>query len=129
MRNIARLALLVVLFATAGLSAQQGPGKADLAPFVETETVTPGSDVHVALRVRLPEGYHMNSNKPLDPLLIPVVLTIPPPDQTLPAGISVSEIVFPAAKNLNQRGTILSVDSAASRASLPSAHGALAGPG
>ena len=109
MRNIARLALLVVLFATAGLSAQQGPAKADLASFVETDTVTPGSDVHVALRVRLPEGYHMNSNKPLDQLLIPVVLTIPPPDQTLPAGISVSELVFPAANDLNQRGTILSV--------------------
>jgi thiol:disulfide interchange protein len=59
--------------------------------------------------VELPEGYHMNSNKPRDPLLIPVVLTIPPADQSLPSGISVSEVVFPAATDLNQRGTILSV--------------------
>ncbi len=110
MRNTARLALLaVLLFATAPLFAQRGPAKADLTPLVETETVTPGSDVRLALTVQLPEGYHMNSNKPRDPLLIPVVLTIPAPDQALPAGVTVSEIVFPAATDLDQRGTVLSV--------------------
>ena len=51
----------------------------------------------------------MNSNTPRDPLLIPVVLTIPAPDQALPAGVTVSEIVFPAATDLDQRGTVLSV--------------------
>ncbi|MFN7985189.1 MAG: protein-disulfide reductase DsbD family protein [Vicinamibacterales bacterium] len=110
MRITARLALLaVLLFATAPLFAQRGPAKADLTPLVETDTVTPGSDVRLALTVQLPEGYHMNSNKPRDPLLIPVVLTIPAPDQALPAGVTVSEIVFPAATDLDQRGTVLSV--------------------
>ena len=115
MRNTVRLVVLAVLLAAAGLSAQVvlsaqgGPAKAGLTPLVENETVTPGSNVRVALQVQLPEGYHMNSNKPRDPLLIPVVLTIPPADQTLPPGVTVSEIVFPAAADLNQRGTILSV--------------------
>lgn len=98
--------VVVALFVSAPsfLSAQRGPAKADLTPLVETETVTPGSDVHVALQVQLPEGYHMNSNKPRDPMLIPVVLTVPAPDQTLPAGITVSEVVFPAPTDLVQRG-------------------------
>ena len=98
-----------MLGATVGLSAQRAPGKAELTPFVETDTVAPDSEVHVALTVQLPEGYHMNSNKPRDPLLIPVVLTIPPADQQLPSGFTATELVFPAATDLNQRGTVLSV--------------------
>ncbi len=96
--------LLALLSAPSFLSAQRGPAKADLSPLVETATVTPGSEVRVALQVQLPEGYHMNSNKPRDPMLIPVVLTVPAPDQALPAGITVSEIVFPAPADLEQRG-------------------------
>ncbi len=98
------LAAVLLLSSTAFLSAQRGPAKADLSPLVETATVTPGSDVRVVLQVQLPEGYHMNSNKPRDAMLIPVVLTVPSPDQPLPAGITVSEIVFPAPTDLVQRG-------------------------
>ena len=103
MRTAVRLAALLLL-APAFLSAQRGAAKAELTPLVETDTVTPGSEIHVALRVQLPEGYHMNSNKPRDPMLIPVVLTVPSPDQPLPAGITVSEIVFPQPTDLKQRG-------------------------
>jgi len=110
MRTSARLvALLLLLLAPALLVAQRGPAKAELAPVVETDSITPGSDVRVALKVQLPEGFHMNSNRPRDPLLIPVTLAIPGPNQTMPAGVSVSEIVFPEAKDLDQRGTVLSV--------------------
>jgi thiol:disulfide interchange protein DsbD len=105
MRHTIRFIVLAALFATAGVSAQRGPGKAELTPIVETETVTPGSEVHVALKVLLPEGYHMNSNKPRDPNLIPVVLTIPSPEQPLPAGITVLEIVFPQPSELKSRGS------------------------
>jgi cytochrome c biogenesis protein CcdA/thiol-disulfide isomerase/thioredoxin/DsbC/DsbD-like thiol-disulfide interchange protein len=107
MRNRSRLASLVVFLAL--LSARlpaQAPAKAELTPLVETEAVTPGSEIHVALKVQLPEGYHMNSNKPRDPMLIPVVLSVPPTaDQQLPAGITVSEIVFPTPTDLKQRGS------------------------
>ncbi|MEQ1728723.1 MAG: cytochrome c biogenesis protein CcdA, partial [Vicinamibacterales bacterium] len=105
MRNNALLvALALFVSAPSFLWAQRGPAKADLSPLVETATVTPGSEVRVALQVQLPEGYHMNSNKPRDPMLIPVVLTVPSPDQPLPAGITVSEIVFPSPADLVQRG-------------------------
>jgi len=104
MRTTARLAVFAILFATASLSAQRGPGRAELTPLVETETVTPGSEVRVALQVQLPEGLHMNSNRPRDPMLIPVVLTVPSPEQSLPPGITVSEIVFPKPTDLQQRG-------------------------
>ena len=111
MRTSARLvAALLFLLAPAVLVAQRVPAPADLAPIVETETITPGSEVHVALQVTLPEGFHMNSNKPRDPLLIPVVLSIPGPKQEpLPAGVSVTELVFPEARDLKQRDTVLSV--------------------
>src|SRR4051812_47226065 len=100
----ARLAIVFLLLAPAWLSAQRGPTKAEVAPLVETETVTPGSDVRVALQVELPDGYHMNSNKPRDSSLIPVVVSVPSPDQAMPDGVSLAEIVFPSPTDLKQRG-------------------------
>ena len=41
----------------------------------------------------------MNANRPRDPSLIPFVLTVEPP-----AGTTVTEIVYPAASDLEQRG-------------------------
>ncbi|MGE0449715.1 MAG: cytochrome c biogenesis protein CcdA [Vicinamibacterales bacterium] len=96
-------ALLIVLFAP-GLAAQGGPARATLTPLVEHERVPPSSELRAALRVSLPEGYHMNSNQPRDPLLIPVVLNVPAPSGALPSGVTVSEIVFPPAADLLQRG-------------------------
>lgn len=104
LRKSALLLALTAFFGSAAPQAQRGPAKAELTPLIETETVVPGSEVRVALQVQLPEGYHMNSNKPRDPMLIPVVLTIPAPDQQLPAGVTLKEIVFPAPADLQQRG-------------------------
>ena len=70
MRTSARLVAVLLLLAPALLVAQRGPAKAELAPVVETDTITAGSEVRVALKVQLPEGFHMNSNKPRDPLLM-----------------------------------------------------------
>jgi thiol:disulfide interchange protein DsbD len=55
--------------------------------------------VRAALRVSLPEGLHTQSNKPRDPLLIPTVLTIDGP-----AGVTVTEVVFPPSTDLKQAG-------------------------
>ena len=46
---------------------RRGPANAEVTPIVERRTATPGSIVRAALQVRLPEGYHTNSNKPRDP--------------------------------------------------------------
>jgi cytochrome c biogenesis protein CcdA len=110
LRRILGLTALAIVTATCNVVAQRPPSQAELTPVVETSAVTPGSKVRVALQVTLQEGYHMNSNKPRDPLLIPVVLSIPPTaDQPMPPGITVAEIVFPKPADLDQRGTVLSV--------------------
>lgn len=73
--------------------------KAEVTPLVERVAISPGTSVRVALRVSLPEGLHVQSNAPRDPTLIPTVLTI-----DAPAGLSVAEIVYPPATDLNQIG-------------------------
>ena len=98
--SFATFAIGVLVLATqAPGRAQLSRVRADLTPLVESETVATGSDLRAALRIRLPEGYHVNSNKPRDELLIPTELTVQPP-----AGVSVSEIVYPASTDLKQRG-------------------------
>lgn len=75
------------------------PPTAEVTPLLAADGVQPGTGVRAAIRVRLPEGLHVNSNKPRDPSLIPVVLSIDPP-----AGVSVEEIVYPKAIDLVQQG-------------------------
>jgi len=91
------IALSVVL--ASPMAAQRGPAKADITPIVEHERVGPGSDLRAALQVHLPEGYHVNSNKPRDPSLIPIRLEFAPVNL-----VAVTEIVFPEPSDLNQRG-------------------------
>jgi cytochrome c biogenesis protein CcdA/thiol-disulfide isomerase/thioredoxin len=95
------VATLVVAMMLAGpVRAQLGPPKAEVAAIVDTTTAKPGTDVHAALQVHLPEGYHTNSNQPRDPNLIPISVTFDPP----PPGITFIEVVFPPATDLAQRG-------------------------
>jgi cytochrome c biogenesis protein CcdA len=91
------LGLLLVPAADAG--AQIGPPLAEVTPLVALPAVEAGGTARVALRVLLPDGLHANSNRPRDPLLIPMVLTVNPPD-----GIAVEEIVYPEAGDLVQAG-------------------------
>ena len=95
------VATLVVAMMLAGpVRAQLGPPKAEVAAIVDTTAAKPGTDVHAALQVHLPEGYHTNSNQPRDPNLIPISVTFDPP----PPGITFIEVVFPPATDLAQRG-------------------------
>ena len=96
----------IILFAAAwfglgGVAAAQLRGvQADVAPLVEADGVRAGSDAHVALQVTLPDGFHVQSNKPRDPLLIPTELKI-----DAPAGMSVAETVFPPTIDVKLAGT------------------------
>ena len=100
-----RRALLIAIglvILTSGVTiahAQARRPQADVTPIVERDAVHAGTDVRVALQVRLPEGLHMQSNKPRDPTLIPTVLSI-----EAPAGVTVSEIVYPPSTDLKQAG-------------------------
>ena len=97
-----QLILAVVLLASAlgqGLTAQVRRPVAELAPAVVTTAIARGRDVRVTLKVRLPKGVHVQSDKPRDPLLIPTVLTISPPK-----GVTVVSITYPRPLDLKQEG-------------------------
>jgi thiol:disulfide interchange protein len=75
----------------AGPAAAQLRGvKADVAPLLESDGARAGSDARAALQITLPDGFHVQSNKPRDPDLIPTELTV-----DAPAGVAVGEVVFP----------------------------------
>ena len=90
------LAALLVVSAVPG-QAQMRKIIAELAPVAATDAVHAGSTVRAALVVKLPETYHMQSNKPRNPLLIPTKLQV-----ETPTGVLVTELVYPAAIDLKQ---------------------------
>jgi thiol:disulfide interchange protein len=76
------------------------PAPATLTPVLEFDAVRPGTSARAALQIELPEGLHTNSNKPRDPLLIPIALSVRPP-----AGVTITEVVYPEPKDLAQEGS------------------------
>ena len=100
MTRTAWLAPLFVSLCVAMSAAQVPPPPATLEPILEHQAAAPGSTLRAALRVTLAEGLHANSNKPNDPNLIPLLLTISPPP-----GVTVEEIVYPEATDLTQQGS------------------------
>jgi len=93
---VATIALLVI---SSQIAAAQLRGvRADLTPFVESDAPA-GSSVRVALQVKIPDRFHVQSDAPRDPTLIPTVLTV-----DAPQGVTVGEIVFPHATDFAQVG-------------------------
>jgi thioredoxin:protein disulfide reductase len=99
-RSAIVVAVIAASVASIPVRAQLGPPKAEVTPILDTAAVGPGSTVRGALQVHLPEGYHTNSNQPRDPNLIPITVTFDPP----PNGVTFTEVVFPPATDLAQRG-------------------------
>lgn len=93
------MAALAILLTGAAAHAQMRRPKADVTPIVGADGVQAGEAIRVALRVQLPAGLHVQSDKPRDPSLIPTVLSL----QT-PSGVRVSEIVYPRPTDLTQAG-------------------------
>lgn len=83
----------------AEVDGQFGVVEIETHSLVESDAVHAGTVVNAALQVRLQEGFHVNSNNPLDEALIPTVLMIDPP-----AGVTVREVVYPEAGLLEQVG-------------------------
>jgi DsbC/DsbD-like thiol-disulfide interchange protein len=84
------LTCVLMLTASVGVGAQGARPKAEVRPVVEYDGVHAGVVVRVALEVELPDGVHVQSDKPRDPLLIPTIVAVDPP-----AGITVREIAYP----------------------------------
>jgi len=85
---VAVLALLAITPAPA--LAQLKRVEAQLATLVESDAPA-GGRVRAAVQVRVPEGFHLQSNAPRNPQLIATVLVFETPD-----GVRASEVVFPA---------------------------------
>ena len=94
----------LVLGLTLPLTAQLRMPELQLDSITETDVAHAGTRVNVALEVALDPGFHLQSNAPLDPSLIPTVLTLDPPD-----GFSVESVAFPEAILLDVAGDALAV--------------------
>jgi DsbC/DsbD-like thiol-disulfide interchange protein len=92
------IALALVSAAAPSLSAQPKRPRVELTTAIDAAAAT-GAGIKLLLNVKLPAGYHVQSDKPRDPLLIPTALTVKPPD-----GLKVDRIVYPAASDLAQPG-------------------------
>ncbi len=98
-RATAAIAALIVACAAGVGHAQLRGVRATLTPIVGSDGVHAATEVRAALRVQLPDGFHVQSDRPRDPALIPTILMVEPP-----AGVSVAEIVYPPATDLRQEG-------------------------
>lgn len=96
--RVLALAFMGALTACTQTAAQGRPDPAELTPIVGGTAIPAGSAVRAGVAVRLDESLHANSNAPRDPTLIPMTLRFEVPD-----GVGVSEIVWPAASELEQR--------------------------
>lgn len=61
--------------------------------YVSLEPVPRGKEFEVAVVAEIARGYHVNSNKPTDPYLIPTTVT-----PQLPNGFQLGSTVYPAGK-------------------------------
>jgi DsbC/DsbD-like thiol-disulfide interchange protein len=96
--RVAAISTIVLAGVTTG-HAQLRRVKADLTPTVVSTRIQPGSDVRLSLKVVLPEGLHVQSDKPRDPTLIATALTLTPP-----AGVAPGKVVYPQATDLPLAG-------------------------
>ena len=90
MTRVAGCLLILTLLLPATTVAQ--PAVRDVpavaTPLLERPTAAAGSALRLALEVAVPEGLHLQSNRPRDPSLIPTTLTLDPPD-----GVTITEVV------------------------------------
>jgi thiol:disulfide interchange protein DsbD len=105
MRILTRFGVTALVAVVLGgvLSAQATrPGVAELAVIPAALDVQPGGSARAAITVRLPEGFHMNSDKPREENLIPITVSM----EAVPA-VSGATAAFPEALDLKQEGATL----------------------
>jgi thiol:disulfide interchange protein DsbD len=99
-RGVLACTFTTICAAVVVVGAQGVPASAELMPLNAADGVHAGDTAHLALQITLPPGLHTNSNKPRDPSLIRVTLTIDPGP-----GVTPQEFVYPVATDLKQVGT------------------------
>jgi cytochrome c biogenesis DsbD-like protein len=88
-----------IVAAAPAVSAQVRRPVPALETHVGPAHLAPGSHAHLTLKVVLPSGLHVQSDKPRDPSLIPTALTL-----TVPSGLSIVRTTYPKASDLPQPG-------------------------
>ncbi|MBY0492909.1 MAG: thioredoxin family protein [Cyanobacteria bacterium] len=78
------------------------PGVAELAVVPAALDVQPGGSARAAITVKLPDGLHMNSDKPREENLIPITVSM----EAVPA-VTGATAAFPDAVDLKQEGAAL----------------------
>src|SRR6185436_8763506 len=104
MRIVTGLGATALVAALLGgvLSAQAArtrPGVAELAVMPAALDVKPGGSARAAITVRLPEGFHMNSDKPREENLIPITVSM----EAEPS-VTGATAAFPEPIDLKQEG-------------------------
>jgi hypothetical protein len=95
MKVIHRLALCsLALFVSATALAQGTSPSVSVAP-IRTIVVTRGSKAPLNVEMQVNKGFHVNSNKPLDELLLPTVVHLSPPE-----GIMIMNVRYPEGEQL-----------------------------
>ena len=87
------------MFSGWSASSLAQPPTVAIHPVGETDAVHADTTARVGLDITLDPGYHVNSNTPLDDLLIPTVLRLDPPE-----GFDLEGVAFPEAILLDQAG-------------------------
>ena len=91
--------VVALLLATPAVALAQLRGvQAELAPLVESQAPA-GGRVRAAVQVRVPQGFHLQSNAPRDPSLIPTTLVA-----DVPSGVRAVEVVFPPTTDFQVAG-------------------------
>jgi thiol:disulfide interchange protein DsbD len=90
LRAIRALGALAVLLMPIPLAAQ-GLAPLPITPLVERAAVHPGSAVRAILKIALPDGLHIQSDRPRDETLIPTAVRFRPT-----ADLTVTEVVYPS---------------------------------
>jgi DsbC/DsbD-like thiol-disulfide interchange protein len=89
----AALLLIPVNFYSAPTPAPaQSPPNIGLSGFFATDRAQRGRTVQAALLVDIPQGYHVNANRPLGKYAVPTVLRIEAPN-----GVKIGPVLYPRA--------------------------------
>jgi len=98
-RSVLPAGVVLAALISMGQSSPRLP-YAEATPVPIGAPVKAGTTVRAVLQVKVAPGFHVQSDRPRDPSLIPLTLTI-----DAPPGISLSGLVFPPSKDFTLKGS------------------------
>lgn len=95
-KNLWQILLAITLLATPvtfyGAAFPQSPPNIGVNGYISGDNVRRGRSARAVVEMNIPDGFHVNSNRPLEKFLIPTKLEIEAPE-----GIRVSAVSYPRA--------------------------------